>query len=194
MTEVPGVNYTFEVVRDWYDWDRPGYEPEFIRATYIPLAWKSKISNSDMGSNFFADSAADIKKGDILIREDGEIYLLDWKVQRRPNTQTTQAKDCNVMMLTLMSDMARGAEGGSQAFHLYEVALNSAGIAQEKYQVYLESVEAAQGAYKNSLEALFATFMSGENIKGYYNMITGLVTLFTQGLQVTDGWTLKLPA
>ena len=97
-------------------------------------------------------------------------------------------------MLTLMSDMARGAEGGSQAFYLYEVALNSAGIAQEKYQVYLESVQAAQGAYKTSLEELYATFLSGENIKGYYNTITGLVTLLTQGLQVTDGWTLKLPA
>jgi len=70
----------------------------FIRATYIPLAWKSKIGHSDMGSNFFADAKADVKKGDIVIREDGEIYLLDWKVQRRPNTQTTQAKDCNVMM------------------------------------------------------------------------------------------------
>ena len=98
MTEIPGVNYTFEVVRDWYDRERPGYEPEFIRATYIPLAWKSKISNSDMGSNFFADTNVDVKKGDLLIREDGEIYVLDWKVQRRPNVQTSQAKDCNVQM------------------------------------------------------------------------------------------------
>lgn len=98
LTEIPGVNYTFEVVRDWHKRGQEGYEPEFIRATYIPLAWKSKIGNSDMGSNFFADTKVDLKKGDIVVREDGEIYILDWKVQMNPNVQTSQAKDCNVEM------------------------------------------------------------------------------------------------
>lgn len=95
---MPGVNYTFEVVRNWYDRDQDGYEPEFIRASYFPISWKSKIGNSDMGSNFFTNTKVDVKKGDLVVREDGEIYILDWKVQRKPNTQTTQAKDCNMLL------------------------------------------------------------------------------------------------
>lgn len=98
MTEVPGTNYTFEVVRDWYERDRDGYEPVLIRASYFSIEWKSKIGNSDMGSNFLANTKVDIKKGDLVVREDGAIYLLDWKVQRGPNTQTSQAKDCNAML------------------------------------------------------------------------------------------------
>lgn len=75
MTDVPGVNYTFEVVKNWYDREKEGYTPTFIRASYFPILWKSKIGNSDMGSNFLADTKVDIKKGDIVIREDGELYL-----------------------------------------------------------------------------------------------------------------------
>lgn len=69
------MNYTFEVVRNWYDRDETDYEPEFIRASYFPISWKSKIGNSDMGSNFLADTIVDIKKGDYVVREDGEIYI-----------------------------------------------------------------------------------------------------------------------
>lgn len=74
-TDVPGVNYTFEVIKDWYDRDRPGYDPTFIRASYFPISWKSKIGNSDMGSNFLSNTKVDIKKGDYVIREDGEVYI-----------------------------------------------------------------------------------------------------------------------
>lgn len=98
QTDVPGVNYTFEVVKNWYDRDKQDYDPTFIRASFFPISWKSKIGNSDMGSNFLSNTKVDIKKGDYVIREDGEIYVLDWKVQRKPNVQTSQAKDCNAML------------------------------------------------------------------------------------------------
>ena len=38
-----------------------------------------------------------ISKGDIVIREDGNIYVLNWKVQEYPNNQATQAVDYNWM-------------------------------------------------------------------------------------------------
>lgn len=98
MTDVPGTNYTFEVVKNWYDRDKAEYAPVLIRASFFPISWKSKIGNSDMGSNFLANTTVDIHKGDIVIREDGEIFILDWKVQRKPNVQTSQAKDCNAML------------------------------------------------------------------------------------------------
>lgn len=39
-----------------------------------------------------------IRKGDLLIREDGVIYLLNWAVQRHLNNQSTQAVDCNAFV------------------------------------------------------------------------------------------------
>lgn len=72
---MPGVNYTFEVVKNWYDRNAADYEPTFIRASFFPISWKSKIGNSDMGSNFLSNTKVDIKKGDIVVREDGEIFI-----------------------------------------------------------------------------------------------------------------------
>ena len=39
-----------------------------------------------------------IRKGDIVIREDGRIFMLNWQVQDMPNNQTTQAIVCNAML------------------------------------------------------------------------------------------------
>ena len=39
-----------------------------------------------------------IQKGDIVIREDGRIFMLNWQVQDMPNNQTTQAIVCNALL------------------------------------------------------------------------------------------------
>ena len=69
-----------------------------IRATYFPIAWKSKIGNSDANSNFKTGYGWEIRKGDIAVREDGTIYMLNWQVQRNPNNQSTQAIACNARL------------------------------------------------------------------------------------------------
>lgn len=97
-------------------------------------------------------------------------------------------------LLALLNDMAKGAEGGSRAFELYEGALNSAGESETKYAIYLESVQAAQDGLKNSTEQLYATILSGNMMKGYYNVLSEIVQLLASGMEATDGWTLKLPA
>lgn len=93
--EVPHTNYTFEVVRDWYKAYEDGYSPYFVRAQQTTIDWKSKIGNSDMATNFKVTHEADICKGDIVIREDGEIYMLNWNVQEHPNNKATQNCLCN---------------------------------------------------------------------------------------------------
>ena len=50
--DVPHVNFTFELVRDWYQINGEDYEPIYIRAQQTPIDWKSKIGNSDMSTNF----------------------------------------------------------------------------------------------------------------------------------------------
>lgn len=92
------TNYTFELIRDWYAKDAEGYEPIYLRALYFSINWKSKIGNSDANSNFKTSYDVRIQKGDIVIREDGRIFMLNWQVQDMPNNQTTQAIVCNAML------------------------------------------------------------------------------------------------
>lgn len=93
--EVPHVNYTFEVIHDWYEAQQDGYSPIILRAQQTPIDWKSKIGNSDMSTNFKVTHDIPIYKGDIVIREDGKIYMLNWNIQLHPNNQATQNCECN---------------------------------------------------------------------------------------------------
>ena len=96
--DVPHVNYTYELVRDWYDLKREDYEPLYIRAQQTPIDWKSKIGNSDMNTNFKTTHDIPIHKGDMVIREDGIVFLLNWNVQNHANNQATQCSECNVTL------------------------------------------------------------------------------------------------
>ena len=93
--DVPHVNYTFELVRDWFDLQSEGYEPTYIRAQQTPIDWKSKIGNSDMSTNFKTTHDIPIHKGDIVIREDGIVYILNWNITSHANNQATQSTECN---------------------------------------------------------------------------------------------------
>jgi|GEM_PF-5065958 len=96
--------------------------------------------------------------------------------------------------LALMNDMAKGAENGSRYYELLALSMDSAGAAQEKYAIYMESVTAAQDDYKNSLENLYSMVMNADMLKGFYNSATDIIDVFAKGIEVTDGWTLKIPA
>ncbi len=85
-------------MRNWYDRDAEGYEAVNLRAMLFSIEWKSKVGNSDASSNFKTDFHVPIRKGDIVIREDGRIYMLNWSVQNHPNNQSSQAVDCNAML------------------------------------------------------------------------------------------------
>ena len=97
-TDVAHANYDFELIRDWYAREAEDYEPIHLRALYFSINWKSKIGNSDANSNFKTSYDVKIRKGDIVIREDGRIFMLNWTVQDMPNNQSTQAIICNTML------------------------------------------------------------------------------------------------
>ena len=96
--DVPHVNFTFELVRDWYQINGEDYEPIYIRAQQTPIDWKSKIGNSDMSTNFKVTHDIPIHKGDMVIREDGIVFLLNWNVQNHANNQATQSIECNAQV------------------------------------------------------------------------------------------------
>lgn len=91
------MNYTFELIDDWFKRDMGGYDPVYIRAQQTPIDWKSKIGNSDMSLNFKVTHDVPIRKGDMAIREDGVVFLLNWEIQNHANNQATQSSKCNTM-------------------------------------------------------------------------------------------------
>jgi hypothetical protein len=96
--DVPHINFTFELLHDWYDKEKEGYEPIYIRAQQTPIDWKSKIGNSDMSSNFKTSYEHPIQKGDYVIREDGVLYMLNWNITNHANNQATQSVECNAIV------------------------------------------------------------------------------------------------
>lgn len=112
MHDVPHVNFTFELLHDWFSQFENNYEPVYIRAQQTPIDWKSKIGNSDMSTNFKVTHDMPIHKGDMVIREDGTIYLLNWNVQNHPNNQATQSIECNTRITILRDRQDETDENG----------------------------------------------------------------------------------
>lgn len=92
---MPEATFTFEILENWYDQFEEGYKKTLTRGEVFPINWKSNFANSDNGVNFRTDFREKIRKGDMLIREDGVIYLLTWTVNNQINNQPTQAQICN---------------------------------------------------------------------------------------------------
>lgn len=92
---------------------------------------------------------------------------------------------------TLMQDLSKGVEGGSRAWALYEGAMSSAGTAMEKYAIWEESVQAAQNRLTAELEEFYA-LLSGDTIKGWYDILAKVVGGLNDATEASDGMNIKL--
>ena len=95
--------------------------------------------------------------------------------------------------LALMDDLSKGIEGGSRAWELYEGAMNSAGTTMQKYEVWSQSVEAAQGRLNASLEEMYNVFVSGDLLKGVMDFGARFVENFTAATKATSGLNILVP-
>lgn len=94
-------------------------------------------------------------------------------------------------LLTLLNDMAKGAENGSRAWELYAGAQEAAGVAMEKYAIWEESVEAAQNRLTVATEQLYS-MLSGELLKGWYDTLAWIINGINSAAEATDGWNIKI--
>lgn len=97
-------------------------------------------------------------------------------------------------LLTLLNDLSKSAENGSRAWELYAGAQNAAGVAMEKYAIYEESVEAAQGRLNAALEEFYSSIMNGNMLKSWYDGLAGIVGVLNSATDATGGWNIKLTA
>lgn len=98
MEDKPYVNYTYELLHDWYDQFKDDYIKHIFRGQQLPIDWKSKIGNSDSSYNLKTLHTVPIRKGDIVLRDDGDIFMLNWAIQAHANNLTTQAARCNFII------------------------------------------------------------------------------------------------
>lgn len=111
---------------------------------------------------------------------------LDGKQQSYIATTMAGTRQQNTF-IALMNDLSKGVEGGSRAWELYQGAMLSTGTVAEKYEVWEQSVEAANGRLQASLEGAYSLFVDGGVIAGFKNFEAGFVNLFTEATKATGG-------
>lgn len=89
--------------------------------------------------------------------------------------------------MALMNDLSKGLEGGSRAWELYAGAMQASGTVTEKYEIWEQSVEAANGRLQASLEELYASLWSGQRQTAITNFATGFIDGFNAINKVTGG-------
>lgn len=94
--DIPNTVMSFTILKDWYEQFEEDYEAKTIRAEIYPDSTKSRYENTDNNMNIRADVNSGIRKGDMLIQPDGQIFLLDWTVALESNNAPSRALRCNI--------------------------------------------------------------------------------------------------
>lgn len=97
-TDIPNTVMNFELLENWYDKFEENYEPIFIRGEIYPDSTKSRYENTDNNMNIRCDVNSGIKKGDIVIDDKGNIFVLDWEVALQSNNAPSRALRCNMFL------------------------------------------------------------------------------------------------
>lgn len=163
--DIPHANYNFEVIHDWYLAQDPDCEPLIIRAQMTPIDWKSKIGNSDMSTNFKTTYEHKIQKGDIVVRQDGKIYMLNWNVTEHPNNQASQNIELNDKLTFVREHIQRTDEYGFAIDDDDDVQLDENGM-----QIVCEDMPVSHSQYNGRPEYSIAQAQPGVTANHLVNM------------------------
>ena len=138
-----------------------------------------------------------------LLNQEGEWNRLDdifTKIAAKWDTMTNKQQSYIATTLAgvrsqnyfnaLMNDMAKGSDSRFQ--ELYSGAKMTEGIVDEKYEVWLDSVTAAQERMKNSLQELYSVILNGDVMKGFYGTITNIVNAVVKASNGFSGVAIKV--
>lgn len=96
--DIPNTNMDFQILKDWYEQFEEGYEPKYVRGEIYADSTKSRYENTDNNMNIRCSVSSGIRKGDMLIEPDGNIYILDWEVHLQSNNAPSRALRCNMIL------------------------------------------------------------------------------------------------
>ena len=95
--------------------------------------------------------------------------------------------------LSLMNDMSKGLEGGSTMWELYNGAMEAAGITNQKYEVYLDGITAAQDRLTAAMQNFYDLIGSGNFFTNFYNQLAGIVEGFNSVTKAVGGLNISVP-
>lgn len=95
--DIPNTVMDFEILKNWYDKFKDGYEPQYVRGEIYPDSTKSRYENTDNNLNIRCSVTSGIRQGDMLIEPDGSIYVLNWNVHLQSNNAPSRALRCNFL-------------------------------------------------------------------------------------------------
>lgn len=125
------------------------------------------------------DSEGNWRSFDQILRDVGDNWgTLDAKTKSYITTTIAGTRQQN-KLLVILEDLAKAQEGNSRTVELYQGALNSAGDATEKYNIWLESVAASQGNLKQAMEDMYSSVANGGLLKWFYDFTALLVETTT---------------
>lgn len=89
---------SFEWLPNWFDRLAGDYVPKYIRGELYPDSTKSRYENTDNNLNIRCSESSGIKKGDMVVDEDANVYVLDWEVSLQANNAPSRALRCNMFL------------------------------------------------------------------------------------------------
>lgn len=96
--------------------------------------------------------------------------------------------------LALLQGLSEEFDDTTRGLYLYELAMGSAGATQEKFDIALTSVDAAQKNLRASLEELYTAIVNGDTIKDFYETLAKIVDSFSIGISAVGGFNFELLA
>lgn len=87
-----------ELIRNWYDRNDPSYEPQMVRSEWYPDSTKSRYENTDNNINVRFSLKTDVRKGDMIIHPNDDIFVLDWDIAPEHNNKASRALRCNLWL------------------------------------------------------------------------------------------------
>jgi hypothetical protein len=96
--DIPNTNMDFELIHNWYNRNKEGYEPVYIRGEIYPDSTKSRYENTDNNMNIRCSLTSGIRKGDMVVEPDSTIFILDWDGHKESNDIPSRAVRCNLYL------------------------------------------------------------------------------------------------
>lgn len=96
--DIPNTNMDFEILKNWYDRFAEDYVPQYVRGEVYSDSTKSRYENTDNNLNIRCSVSSGIRKGDMLIQPNGEVFILDWAVALQSNNAPSRMLRCNLVL------------------------------------------------------------------------------------------------
>lgn len=187
--DIPNTNMDFEVLKCWYDKEKEGYEPKYVRGEIYADSTKSRYENTDNNMNIRCSVTSGIHKGDMLIQPDGTIFVLDWEVALQSNNAPSRALRCN-MQLEIKRYTDNENKYDEEGFKTYDdmgylVADNHAFASDDKFEIIVPSIPANAYRYDGRPEYVTVSGTPGAT-PGALTLMTVQYNEYTKNIHVDD--------